>query len=147
MDFPDLNFPEAISEHIQTRVQEEHRQIWDFVRKKWLVATPEEWVRQHTLAYLQLLGYPASLMAIESGLTTGHKLKRSDALIYKGGKPYILVECKAPHVKLSQATFNQAFNYNTTLRAPFIYLTNGLQHLFWDCSSNAQMAALPNYQG
>lgn len=128
---------------ISLRKQDNREEIWDIVRKKWLVCTPEEWVRQHAISYLLLCQYPPSLISIESGLKTVHRSKRSDALVYKDGKPWLLIECKAPSVAISQKTFNQAFNYNNTLQAPFIYLTNGLQHVFWDCEKQEQLSAPP----
>jgi len=143
--FQELHFPSEVNQHIRLRTNKGMEEIWDIIRKKWLRATPEEWVRQHTLSYLLLQGYPASIIAVESGLTTGHRQKRSDVVVYKGSKPYLLVECKAPSVNLSQNTFNQAFNYNTTLNAPWIYLTNGIQHIFFDAIKNEQIAELPRY--
>lgn len=145
MDLPLLQFPTETRDYVKIRTTDNVLQIWDIIRKKWLIATPEEWVRQHTIGYLLLHKYPASLIAVESGLTTVHKQKRSDILVYKQNKPFILVECKAPSVKLSQNTFNQAFNYNNTLQASYIYLTNGLQHVFWDSRTNLQVSSLPIY--
>jgi hypothetical protein len=138
-----LNFPVQASNEIRLRVENDQEFIWDPSRKKWLVCTPEEWVRQHAVQWLKLFGFAFEIMQMEGCLKTLHKSKRSDILIYKGGKPWLLVECKAPSVKLSQETFNQAFNYNQTLKAPYLYLTNGLQHLFWDASSHQQLFEPP----
>ena len=80
---------------------------------------------------------------VEAGIQTGFKQKRTDVVANKAGKPIILVECKAPSVKLSQTTFNQAFNYNQSVKAPFLWLTNGMQHLYWDCTNNVQCMSLP----
>lgn len=104
--------------------------IYDTIRRKWLVLTPEEWVRQHTVNYLvNELGYPASLIHIEGGLTLNGTQKRFDILLYDNtGKPMLLVECKAPSVKISQAVFNQAARYNMVYKVPYIFVTNGLQH-------------------
>lgn len=138
-----MNFPAGLT--AQLRLGKEHgvETIWDTVRKKWLVLTPEEWVRQHCIAYVTALGYPVSLLSTEAGLITGQKKKRSDLLIYTGGQVRVLVECKAPSVRLSQETFNQAFNYNTTLGAEVIWVTNGLQHFYWDCKRHVQVHTLP----
>lgn len=139
-----LHFPEALTDQIQLRTEDGQDYIFDAVRKKWLVCTPEEWVRQHAVQYLIALGYSIHHLQIESGLKTGFNSKRSDIIANIGGKPEILVECKAPEVKLSQETFNQAFNYNNTIGAPIIWLTNGLQNLYWDCTSGKQLQQLPS---
>ncbi len=80
---PELNFPEGISALVRCVEQEHQLKIWDACRKKWLVFTPEEWVRQHCIHYLNALGYPLSLMQTEGGLKTVKRTKRSDLLIYK----------------------------------------------------------------
>ena len=82
---------------------------------------------------------------IETGLKTGFNTKRSDLIANSNGKPQVLVECKSPSVKLSQDTFNQAFNYNNTIGAKTIWLTNGLQNLYWDCKANKQLEELPRH--
>lgn len=138
-----LHFPEEIAAQITCEMRENQEWIFDAVRKKWLVKTPEEWVRQHAVQYLFALGYHPAQIQIESGLQTGFNFKRSDIIANVRGNATVLVECKAPEVKLSQDTFNQAFNYNTTIGAPYIWLTNGLQHLYWDCRSNVQLGELP----
>ena len=143
LNTPKLHFQEQITSSIRTRSDQMHVEIWDVIRKKWLVCTPEEWVRQHCIEYLILFGYSSHHVQVESGLTTIHKKKRSDIIANINGKPHVLVECKAPSIKLNQDTFNQAFNYNTAVNAPFIWITNGMQHLYWDCTRNCQIKALP----
>lgn len=138
-----LNFPRSLTVHLQLQEEDGQELIFDAVRKKWLVCTPEEWVRQHAVQYLVALGYSIHHLQIESGLKTGFNSKRSDIIANIDGQPEVLVECKAPQVPLSQKTFNQAFNYNTTINAPFIWLTNGVQHLFWDCKDDIQLEKLP----
>ena len=139
-----LNFPESLTLHIQLKEDDGQDLIFDAVRKKWLVCTPEEWVRQHAIQYLVALGYSIHHLQIESGLKTGFNSKRSDIIANIDGQPEVLVECKAPQVPLSQNTFNQAFNYNTSINAAFIWLTNGMQHLYWDCVNNKQLEQLPS---
>tara|TARA_B100000900_G_scaffold329839_1_gene290287 strand:- start:7619 stop:8053 length:435 start_codon:yes stop_codon:yes gene_type:complete len=138
-----LNFPQALTALIQLKIEDGQELIFDVVRKKWLVCTPEEWVRQHAVQYLVALGYSIHHIQIESGLKTGFNTKRSDIIANSNGKPEVLVECKAPEVALSQKTFNQAFNYNYTIGAPLIWLTNGLQNLYWDCKESKQLEQLP----
>ena len=106
--------------------------IFDKVRKKYFVLTPEEWVRQHYISFLiEEKKYPVSLIAIEKQLTINGLKKRSDILIFNtDGKPEIIVECKAPSVKITQETFDQIARYNLTLKANYLVVTNGLQHIF-----------------
>lgn len=102
--------------------------ILDEVRKKYLVLTPEEWVRQHMIQYLvKFKSVPGSMIRIEGGMVLNTMIKRTDLLVLDlHGRPFLLVECKAPHIKLSQHTMDQAARYNSACQARFIALTNGL---------------------
>lgn len=104
--------------------------IFDPIRKKFIILTPEEWVRQHFVNYLtEHLGYPASRIRIESGTSYNKRAKRTDILIYDDYlEPLVLVECKAAHVAVSQATFNQISVYNKTLKARILICSNGMVH-------------------
>jgi type I site-specific restriction endonuclease len=104
--------------------------IFDEVRKKFLILTPEEWVRQNLIKFLiQKKDVPAGLIAIEKGLKVNQLNKRTDIVIYKkDGKAGMIVECKAPSVKISQATFEQIARYNMSLRVPFLVISNGMEH-------------------
>lgn len=103
--------------------------IFDDIRKKFLRLTPEEWVRQNFVKYLiDQKKYPASLIIIEKGLKLIELTKRADILIYKGSSPILLVECKAPTVKISQDTFDQISRYNLTFKVPYLMVTNGMSH-------------------
>lgn len=103
--------------------------IFDDIRKKYLRLTPEEWVRQNFVKYLiDEKKYPASLIVIEKGLKLNELTKRADVLIYKDSSPILLVECKAPTVKISQDTFDQISRYNLTFKVPFLIVTNGMDH-------------------
>ncbi|SKB29393.1 type I restriction enzyme HsdR N-terminal domain-containing protein [Daejeonella lutea] len=104
--------------------------IFDEVRKKFLVLTPEEWVRQHFVQFLiNEKKYPRSLIKLEGGLTLNTLKKRSDILLFNNlGEKTILIECKAPSVKISQSTFDQVARYNFVHRVKFLVVTNGLQH-------------------
>jgi type I site-specific restriction endonuclease len=103
------------------------KEIWDDFRKKWVVCTPEEWVRQHFLHYLvQSAGYPASRIAVERKLQTGAWTGRFDAVIFDpNGHPFMLIECKAPEVAIDPTTFFQSTRYSQTLQVPYVALTNG----------------------
>ena len=106
--------------------------IFDIIRKKNVVLTPEEWVRQHFIHYLiDEKKYPISLMAIEKQLKINQLVKRTDILIFNNlGLPSIIVECKAPSVSISQDTFDQIARYNLKLKADFLIVTNGLEHFY-----------------
>jgi len=104
--------------------------IFDIIRKKYIVLTPEEWVRQHFIHFLiSGKGYPRSLFKIESSLSFNKLQKRSDILVHdRLGKPWMLVECKSPAIKLSQKAFNQIAVYNMTVGAKYLAVTNGMVH-------------------
>ncbi len=120
-----LNLPEA---PLQLAKRGTQPYVWDAIRKKHLVLTPEEWVRQHLIFYLQGLGYPTSNMALEGGFQQNQTTKRTDILVYKNGKPTVLVECKAPQVKLTQSALDQASRYNLHYKAHYLFISNGLVH-------------------
>jgi hypothetical protein len=106
--------------------------IFDNLRKRYFVLTPEEWVRQHFVQFLiEEKKYPVSLIAIEKQLTINALKKRTDIVVFdKSGNPDIIVECKAPHIKIAQDTFDQIARYNLKLNAKYLIVTNGLDHFF-----------------
>ena len=126
-DQPELNFPRPT---LLARSAENHDEIQCLIRRKWPKLEPEEWVRQHLIAYLSTsLGYPMGLMAVEHRLTLNGVEKRADLVCYNNdGQPVLLAECKAPNIKLSQETLDQAARYNLVLNVPNLLITNGNQH-------------------
>lgn len=106
--------------------------IFDMFRKKYVVLTPEEWVRQNFIQYLmQQKKYPKTIIAVEKQLSINNTVKRTDILIFdKKGDPDIIVECKAPAVKIDQNAFDQIARYNLKLDANYLIVTNGLQHFY-----------------
>ena len=106
--------------------------VFDVVRKKFVVLTPEEWVRQHCLHFLNKnLNYPLSLINVEKQLKVSGLKKRYDVVVFKtDGSIRILVECKAPSVPITQETFDQIARYNLSLEADYLMVTNGLQHYY-----------------
>ena len=106
------------------------KQIFDAIRKKYVVLTPEEWVRQNFLQYLiRDKKFPASLIAVEAGLKYNQLQKRADVLVYdKQGNPHLMVECKAPEVKITQDVFDQVAHYNMSFKVKYLVVTNGLNH-------------------
>lgn len=124
---PNLNLPM----HAQRLKQEDGKHfVFCQVRKKFLVLTPEEWVRQHLISFLNNdLGYPLSLMKIEREVKGGHRTKRADLIICTPqGKPQLLVECKAPTETLGKETFFQLGRYNRHIEAALLLISNGMQH-------------------
>ncbi|MCS6904282.1 MAG: type I restriction enzyme HsdR N-terminal domain-containing protein [Bacteroidia bacterium] len=115
-----LPLPENFIDHTQ-------KQVWDFIRKKYVKLTPEEEVRQsliHTL--VRVYHYPSSLLGLEKKITYGRQIKRYDLLLYsRKGKPLLLAECKAKNVKISRDSILQIAAYNTTIGARYLLLTNG----------------------
>ncbi len=125
--------------------------IFDVIRKKYIHLTPEEWVRQHWLHHLiNKKHYPKSLISVEKQLLVNNLKKRTDIVIYnKLGKPYLIVECKAHTVKITQSVFDQITRYNLSLQAEYLILSNGLNHFFikYDnkTKSVSQIADIPKY--
>jgi hypothetical protein len=109
---------------------EQRKYIFDFIRRKFVILTPEEWVRQNFLRYLvDEKKYPASLIAVEMEFKLNNLSKRSDAVVYnKLGKPFLIVECKASSVKIDQKVFDQIARYNMKLNVEYLIVTNGLEH-------------------
>ncbi len=102
--------------------------IFDPIRNKYMVLQPEEMVRQLMINYLLEQGYNKNRMAVEKLLVINEKRRRFDLLVYhQNMKPFLLVECKAPEVKLSQSTLDQIARYNLPLKASYLLITNGPQ--------------------
>lgn len=106
--------------------------IFDEIRKKFIILTPEEWVRQHVIHYLlNELNFPKSLINVEKLIKINDLSKRYDVVVFKStGEILVLIECKAPSITISQATFDQIARYNLVLNAQFLMVTNGLNHYF-----------------
>lgn len=106
--------------------------LFDELRKKNIIITPEEWVRQHFVQYLIAhKNYPKTLIGLEGGLKLHGMARRTDILVRDThGKKMLLVECKAPSVKITQAVFDQVARYNMVHKVPLLAVTNGLQHYY-----------------
>lgn len=111
------------------------RRVFDPLRRRFVALTPEEWVRQHFVAYLvNELGYPSSLMANEVAIKVNDTSRRCDTILYypldgtQGMRPRMVVEYKAPHIPVTQKVFDQIARYNSTLGAPLLIVSNGLHH-------------------
>jgi hypothetical protein len=126
---PELNLP-AIAPQLSKEGEKVF--IFDVLRKKNILLTPEEWVRQHWIHFLIAgQGFPKGLVSAERGLVYNGLQKRTDLLVFdRQGLPYFLIECKAPEVEINQKVLTQAITYNQTLKCPFIGLSNGKKHVF-----------------
>lgn len=124
-----LNFP---SYTFRVKNSENRPLIFDEIRKKFIVLTPEEWVRQHVVKFLtQEKKYPTSHINVEKQITLNGLKKRYDIVVFKpNGQLDILVECKAPDITISQNTFDQIAQYNFKLNANYLMVTNGLAHYY-----------------
>ena len=117
--------------------------IFDEIRKRWILLTPEEWVRQNFLQYLiQQKKYPAALIAVEKEINLSELKKRFDIVVYdKNTKPWMVVECKEMNVPLNAAVLDQGLRYNITLQVKYIVITNG-SHCFAFENDNSKMIEL-----
>lgn len=144
-----LNFP---SYSFRFKNSENKVSIFDAIRKKFIILTPEEWVRQHVVQFLMTeKNYPQSLLNVEKVLQVNGLRKRYDIVVYNSdGTIHILIECKAPEVTISQNTFDQIAQYNMTLQSNFLMVTNGMNHYFCQMDFENEkyqfLTELPNYQ-
>jgi hypothetical protein len=124
-----LNFP-AYS--FRFKNSENKVAIFDVIRKKFIILTPEEWVRQHTVHFLlEEKKYPKSYINVEKLIKVNDITKRYDIAVFRpNGDLFLLIECKAPEITISQDTFDQIARYNLKLKAEYLMVTNGLNHYF-----------------
>ena len=128
------------------------RTIFDFLRRKYVTLTPEEWVRQHFTHYLtDHKGYPKGLMGNEVELRVGEKRLRCDTILYnKQGQPQMIIEYKAPTIQIQQKTFDQISAYNLLLHVDYLIVSNGLQHycckMDYDSQKYLFIKEIPDYQ-
>ena len=137
---------------IKLKEEKGTKYIFDPIRKKYLVLQPEEWVRQNFIQFLiKEKAFPESLIAIEKGLKLNELQKRADIVIYDNqAKPIVLIECKAPKVKINQDVFEQVARYNMVFKVPYLLVTNGLEHycakVDFENNSFEFLQELPNYK-
>ena len=124
-----LNLP---SYNFNIKLEGQRKLIFDSIRKKFVVLTPEEWVRQHCVHYLiTQRNYPKSLINVEKELTINGLKKRYDIVVFNpDGSIFLMVECKAPKITINQATFDQIARYNLKINAVYLMVTNGINHYY-----------------
>jgi type I site-specific restriction endonuclease len=132
-----LNLPQY---SFRIKKQNEKLVIFDSQRKRYVVLTPEEWVRQNFIRFLiEEKGYPAAYLAIEKQLNMNGMKKRCDAILYnEHAQPFLIIELKAPNVAITQATFDQVAVYNAKLKVDFLIISNGIEHFC--CKVNPETA-------
>jgi hypothetical protein len=124
-----LNFPEF---EFKLKKTESKTFIFDFVRKRYFLLTPEEWVRQHVLHFLFSNKIPKTHIAVEKKITINNLNKRFDVVVFdRNYNPLMLVECKSPSVEINQDVFDQISIYNLKIRSKFLMITNGLNNLYF----------------
>lgn len=145
---PGLDLPDH---GVKTNHTTQGAKVFDPVRRRWVALTPEEWVRQHFINHLvHDLGCPASLLGVEQALSLNGLAKRADIVVHgPDGAPVLLVECKAPGVRIGQGVFEQAARYNSVFKVPYLIVTNGLKHyacaVDHDTGEVRFLGALPGY--
>jgi len=143
-----LNFK---SYQLKIKNNENKQYVFDEIRKKNILLTPEEWVRQNCIQFLiNEKKYPKSLISVEKKISINSLTKRYDIVVFnKDGSIILIVECKSPKVKISQNTFDQISRYNLVFKSKFLMITNGLRHYFCkiDYVNNkcSFLKELPNY--
>ena len=143
-----LNFPLY---QIPIKNKENKTLVFDSIRKKWLKLVPEEWVRLNCIEFLiNEKKISRSLISVEKEFKLNNLKKRFDIVVFnKKGEIYLLVECKAPNIKISQSVFNQITKYNLVLKSKFLMISNGINHYFFVMNSKRQkiefLKELPSY--
>jgi len=140
-----ISFPEP---RFKVKKQDDKDFIFDPIRKKWLLLTPEEWVRQNFIQYLvQVKEYPVTLIALEKMILLGELKKRFDILVYdRQHRPWMMIECKAPSVPLDEKVLHQLLRYHISLPAGLLVITNGEYSYAWE-KREGQLHALDRLPG
>ena len=144
-----LNLPDYA---FRTKKEEGKTLIFDSIRKKFVVLTPEEWVRQNFIQFLMHeKKYPETLMAVEKQIMVNGKQRRFDLLTYlRNGQPLLIAEFKAPGVKITQDAFDQVVRYNMVLKVERIIVSNGLQHfaceIDYEKNSYSYLSEIPEFR-
>lgn len=148
--FAALNLPAA---DLRLRPCDDGRrgaEVFDDLRRRWVALTPEEWVRQHFVAFLvNCRNYPPALMANELALRLNGTLRRCDTIVYtRALKPLCVIEYKAPTVELGQKVFDQIARYNMVFGAPYLMVSNGLRHfcIVYTAEGYRFMSDIPTYE-
>lgn len=148
---PRLNLPPA---SLSLRPGRNGVEVYDILRRKWLVLTSEEWVRQHFVHYLAgSLGYPVSCMANEMAVTLNGTSRRCDTVVFSSSlSPLMIVEYKASDVRITQRVLDQVARYNLVLNVPYLLMSNGMTHYCFKVAASpggaprCELTAIPRYE-
>ncbi len=144
-----LNYP---TYSFRFKSSENKTLVFDEIRKKFVVLTPEEWVRLHVVQFLlKEKKYPKSLINVEKQLKLNNTIKRYDVVVFNNdGSIFLIVECKSPSVPITQLTFDQIARYNLTLDAQYLMISNGLEHYYCQMDNENEcynfLEEIPNYK-
>ena len=132
-----LNFPVF---EFKLKMRDNKTFIFDILRKNFFLLTPEEWVRQHVIHFLvSTQDVSVNLIGIEKKIMINKMTKRFDLVVFNNkGNPKLLIECKAPSIKVDKKVFDQTAIYNKQLNSEFLMITNGLSHLYFKCNNNSK---------
>ncbi len=142
----------VFQQNLKFSVRDQRKNIWDPIRKKYLILTPEEWIRQLTIQYLiQEVGYNPNRMQVEKKFSFNQMNRRFDLLVYNQNfQPWMLVECKSPDMNITQSVFDQILSYNYSFQLEYLFVTNGKHSIA--CKIDLQkldfvfLDRLPNYE-
>ena len=131
-----LNFPNF---EFKIKNKDNKAYIFDIIRKKHILLTPEEWVRQHVLSYLIDHGVSKTHIGVEKKIIINKLTKRFDIVVFNSnGTVKLLIECKAPNIKINQKVFDQTLIYNKVLNSKFMMILNGLIHYFFKIDNSTK---------
>lgn len=143
-----LNLPES---NLRVRLSTGRKEIWDNIRKKWLVLTPEEWVRQNFINFLtDHRNVDPLYIKQEQNLKFNTAVLRADIVVYNAKlSPVLIVECKAPEIRITRETLEQICRYNMVMKVPYVCVTNGLKHFCFrydgECNILEKIDIFPSY--
>lgn len=147
-ELPKLNFPPC---HLRLTERGGSRMVWDELRRKWLVLTPEEWVRRHLIAYLtEQCGASLHSVCQEFAVCINGQPQRADVVVCDAtGAPLLLAECKEPSVAIDASVRDQAMRYNAVVGARYVLLTNGIVLRGWERTDEGYcpLSSVPNLRG
>lgn len=134
------------SKFLQTETRSDKVFIFDPVRKKWIVLTPEEWVRQHLLKYMvENLNYPISLISVEKQIRIGDRKRRYDIVVYQNDQPWLIIECKQENESISYQSLSQVLAYVSQLPVSFFCISNGKEIYTYQLDNHQWIQRLPDY--
>jgi hypothetical protein len=135
------------AERFKFKYENDKKYIYDTNRKKYVVLTAEEWIRQHVLYHFtHVLHYPAAVISVEKQIKVGSRNRRYDIVVYKNSIPWLIVECKSEKEVLNDKVLSQLLSYNSTLDVAYLTITNGTQIMTYDILAQTWKNEFPCYK-